>query len=86
MIVRSCITFAINQYTITYKIDDEVYQTESVDYGSTITPPNAPEREGYTFEWIDVPETMPAHDITIVGSYTSGINAIRMEAEKGKVF
>ena len=86
MIVRSCITFAINQYTITYKIDDEVYQTESVDYGSTITPPNAPEREGYTFEWIDVPETMPAHDITIVGSYTSGINAIRMEAENGKVF
>jgi hypothetical protein len=60
VIVRSCITFAINQYTITYKIDDEVYQTESVDYGSTITPPNAPEREGYTFEWIDVPETMPA--------------------------
>ena len=79
-------TFAINQYTITYKIDDEVYQTESVDYGSTITPPNAPEREGYTFEWIDVPETMPAHDITIIGSYTSGINAIRMEAENGKVF
>ena len=79
-------TFAINQYTITYKIDDEVYQTESVDYGSTITPPNAPEREGYTFKWIDVPETMPAHDITIVGSYASGINAIRMEAENGKVF
>ena len=79
-------TFAINQYTITYKIDDEVYQTESVDYGSTITPPNAPEREGYTFEWIDVPEAMPAHDITIIGSYTSGINAIRMEAENGKVF
>ena len=79
-------TFVINQYTITYKIDDEVYQTESVDYGSTITPPNAPEREGYTFEWIDVPETMPAHDITIIGSYTSGINAIRMDAENGKVF
>ena len=79
-------TFAINQYTITYKIDDEVYQTENVDYGSMITPPNAPEREGYTFEWIDVPETMPAHDITIIGSYTSGINAIRMDAENGKVF
>ena len=79
-------TFAINQYTITYKIDDEVYQTENVDYGSMITPPNAPEREGYTFEWIDVPETMPAHDITIIGSYTSGINTIRMDAENGKVF
>ena len=79
-------TFTINKYTITYMIDDEVYQTESVDYGSTITPPNAPEREGYTFEWIDVPETMPAHDITIIGSYTSGINAIRKESENGKVY
>lgn len=79
-------TFNVNQYTITYMIDDEIYQTESVDYGSTITPPDAPEREGYTFEWIDVPETMPAHDITIIGSYTSGINAIQIEAENGKVY
>ena len=78
--------FTVNKYTITYMIDDEVYQTESVDYGSTITPPDAPEREGYTFEWIDVPETMPASDITIIGSYTSGINAIQMEAESRKVY
>ena len=67
-------------------IDDEVYQTESVDYGSAIIPPEAPKREGYTFEWIDVPETMPARDITIIGSYTSGIDAILKEAENGKVY
>ena len=77
-------TFNVNQYTITYMIDDEVYQTESVDYGSTITPPEAPEREGYTFKWTDVPETMPAHDIAIVGSYTSGINAIKADDEDVK--
>ncbi len=77
-------TFIVNQYTITYMIDDEVYQTESVDYGSTITPPEAPEREGYTFEWTDVPETMPAHDITIVGSYTSGISTIKADDEDVK--
>lgn len=79
-------TFTVNKYTITYMIDDEVYQTESVDYGSTIIPPDAPEREGYTFEWIDVPDTMPAHDITIIGSYTSGIDTILKEAENGKAF
>ena len=79
-------TFTVNKYTITYMIDDEVYQTESVDYGSTIIPPDAPEREGYTFEWIDVPDTMPAHDITIIGSYTSGIDTILKEAENGKVY
>ena len=72
-------TFTINSYTITYKIDDEVFKTESVEYGSTITPPDAPEKEGYTFEWIDVPETMPAKDITIVGSYTSGIGSVYVE-------
>lgn len=76
--------YAINQYTITYKIDDEIFRTDNVDYGSTITPPEAPVREGYTFEWIDVPETMPSHDITIVGSYTSGINAIKADDEDMK--
>jgi len=40
-------SFAVNQYTITYIIEGEVYFTETVDYGSTIVPPTAPEREGY---------------------------------------
>ena len=26
--------------------------------------------------WTDVPDTMPAHDITIYGTYTTGIDAI----------
>ena len=69
-------SFTVNQYTITYMIDNEVYMTDKVDYGSTITPPSAPAREGYDFAWGDYPETMPAHDITIYGTYTTGINAI----------
>ncbi len=72
-------SFAINSYTITYMIDGEVFKTETIEYGSTITPPSAPDREGYTFEWIDVPETMPAKDITIEGSYTSGIGVVYTE-------
>ena len=68
--------FNVNQYTITYIIDNEVYMTEKVDYGSTITPPTPPSREGYDFVWGDYPETMPAYDITIYGTYTTGVNAI----------
>jgi hypothetical protein len=69
-------TFAVNQYTITYVIDNEVYTTQRVDYGSIIVPPVAPTREGYDFAWSDYPETMPAYDITIYGTYTTGIEAI----------
>ena len=66
-------SFTINQYLVTYMIGDELYQKEYVDYGATIILPNVPEREGYSFAWIDAPEKMPAHDITINGAYTSGI-------------
>ena len=69
-------TFTVNQYIITYIIDNEVYMTQTVDYGSIIVPPTAPEREGYDFAWGDYPETMPAYDITIYGTYTTGIEAI----------
>ena len=69
-------SFTVNQYTITYIIDNEVYTTQRVDYGSTIIPPTAPEREGYDFAWGDYPETMPAYDIIIYGTYTTGIEAI----------
>ena len=58
-------TFTINKYTITYIIDNETYKTEEVEYGSTITPPNPGEREGYDFTWGDYPSTMPANDIII---------------------
>ena len=62
-------TFTINQYTITYIVDDEEYQSRMVDYNSTLSLPDMPERNGYTFVWEDMPKTMPAHDITIVGHY-----------------
>ena len=63
-------TFSINSYTITYMIDGEVYKTETVEYGSTITPPTVDEKTGFEFAWEDYPQTMPAKDITINGKYT----------------
>ena len=69
-------TFTINKYTITYMIDGKVYMTETVEYNSAITPPDVPAKEGYDFAWADVQETMPAKDITINGSYTTGIKSV----------
>jgi hypothetical protein len=60
-------------YTLTFKIGDEVYgEPTQLAYGATITAPtDVPERTGYTFSgWQNVPETMPAQDLTIMGYYT----------------
>ncbi|MBO7099479.1 MAG: InlB B-repeat-containing protein [Bacteroidaceae bacterium] len=64
-------TFTINSYTLTYKVDGNVYKTSTVPYGSTITPEAAPTKEGYTFSgWSEIPKTMPAKDVTVTGSFT----------------
>jgi hypothetical protein len=79
-------TFAVSQYAITYIIDDEVYTTQTVDYGSIIVPPAAPERDGYDFAWGDYPETMPAYDIIIYGTYTTGIETIMAGVANCQIF
>lgn len=57
----------INQYTITFDTNggSEIAPITQ-DYGTVITAPEAPEREGYTFIGWDkaIPETMPAENIT----------------------
>ncbi len=79
-------TFTINKYTITYIIDGEVFKSMEVEYNSVITPPDAPAQEGYDFAWADVPETMPASDITIYGTYTTGISSLNVEEKDKQVF
>lgn len=79
-------TFTVNKYTITYVIDGEVYTTETVDYGTAITPPATPTKDGYEFAWSDYPSTMPAGDITITGSYITGIDVITLSEGDTKIF
>ena len=58
----------INQYTITFKPENgKADITITQDYGTVITAPEAPEREGYTFiGWdTEIPTTMPAENITL---------------------
>ena len=64
-------SFSINTYNITYKVDGEVYETMTVEYGATMTPIEAPTKEGHTFSgWSEIPETMPANDVVIEGSFS----------------
>ena len=64
-------TFAINKYLVTFKIGDEVIAADSLEYGAAIVAPDAPEKEGYTFNgWGEVAKEVPAHDVTYEGSYT----------------
>lgn len=70
-------TFNVNKYKLTYMVDGEEYKTYDVEYGAIITPEAAPEKEGYTFSgWSEIPETMPAHDVTITGTFN--INSYKL--------
>ena len=58
-------------YKLTYMVDGEVYKTYEIEEGEVITPEPAPVRKGMTFSgWGDVPETMPAYDLTLSGTYS----------------
>ena len=74
--------FIVNTYAITYIVDGEVYATDELTYGSEIVLIDEPTKEGYTFSgWSEVPETMPAHDIEITGSFipTENISEVEMD-------
>ena len=75
-------TFSVNYYTITYLVDGEEYKSEHVTYGTEIKLLDAPVKEGYTFSgWSDAPMTMPAEDITIIGSFVAtGISNVSADA------
>ena len=64
-------TFSVNSYTLTYIVDGEVYETSTVVYGDIVTPAQEPTKEGYTFSgWSEIPSTMPAHDVTVEGTFS----------------
>lgn len=62
--------WTINQYTLTFKNGNEVIKTEKVDYGTAITAPTLSDTVENTFVgWGDVPETMPAEDLTFTAQW-----------------
>lgn len=67
-----------NNYTVTFKANDEVVSSESLAYGTTIVAPNAPEVEDYAFvEWTGLLETVPARNVEFVAEYVQiGIHIV----------
>ena len=64
-------SFIANKYFLIYKVDGKAYKTVTIVYGTDITPEEEPSKEGYTFSgWSDIPTTMPAHDVTVTGSFS----------------
>ena len=60
----------INDYTLTYKVEDTVYQSLQVTYNDTIDSIAVPVKTGYTFiGWTGLPETMPAMDTTVEAAW-----------------
>ena len=59
-------------YTITYYVDGEEYaRQENIEYKSTITPIEVPQKEENEFSgWEGLPEVMPAEDIEVRGVFT----------------
>ena len=58
-------------FTLLYKVDGVDYKSYQVEYGASITAEPAPTKEGYTFSgWSEIPETMPAHDVTVTGTFS----------------
>ena len=68
----------INEYTITFRDEENVYETIRVKYGDMISLPSAPTKSGYYFINWNLPySTMPSQDITvdaIWGEATAEIN------------
>ena len=62
-----------DSYTLTYMLDDKIYKVVTYKYRETITPEPIPEGNYVTFEWVGLPETMPAHDVVVHASYITGI-------------
>lgn len=63
-------------YTVTYQITgdyfaDDAYAVQEYHRGESVSAPEDPSHEGYTFSgWQGVPETMPEENVVVTGSFT----------------
>lgn len=63
--------WTINSYKLTYMVDGEIYKLYNIEHNAAITPEAAPVKEGHTFSgWSEIPETMPANDVEVTGTFT----------------
>ena len=75
----------INKYTVTFKNGDKVVKSAEMNYGSTITAPEKPTKEGYTFKgWQGYTDnmTVPASNVTFTAQWT--INQYTLTFKNGE--
>ncbi|MBR2887222.1 MAG: InlB B-repeat-containing protein, partial [Bacteroidales bacterium] len=79
-------TWQINQYTITFNTDggSEISAIKQ-DFNTAITKPADPVKTGYTFlDWDkDIPNTMPAEDVTITAKWQINTHTITFDTDGG---
>lgn len=63
-------TTSTNTYTVTFNVNGKEYTKLSFAYGATVTAPAYTVPEGYSFTGWNLPETMPAEDITLDATLT----------------
>lgn len=75
--------FTVNSYKLTLYLNNEVYKEEMIEYGMPLNIEDPEVPENHQFDgWIEeIPETMPAHDVDIHGTYSpvSGIGNILID-------
>ena len=75
------ITFSGAKYTLTWAIDgeSEPYLVQELATGDPIAEPETPTKNGYTFNgWGYHPETMPAQNTTVTGSFSAASYTITL--------
>ncbi len=76
----------VNRYTITFdSAGGESVPSITENYGTRITPPSNPVREGYTFRsWSsEIPASMPAYDLRLTASWTVNRYTISFDTDGG---
>ena len=73
-----------NSYTLSYTVDGKAHTSRTYKFGETVTAAAAPEKTGYTFSgWQGVPETMPANDVEVSGTFTANTYYVAFDANGG---
>ena len=84
--VMKDVYWIVNQYTISFNTNGgtEILPIKQ-DYGTKVTLPDDPTKEGYTFSGWDkeIPQTMPAEDLTLKAKWTVNQYTITFETDGG---
>ena len=79
--------YKVNSYKLTYEVDGVTYHSEEIAFGTAITPLPAPQNEGKTFSgWSEIPATMPAHDVKVIGSFSSNSYMVKFVVDGKAIY